>query len=57
MTPLAFDTGHPFPFMSNLSLNLAIELEDEEGSTLKFARVKVPSILPRLLRLDTSRDL
>jgi polyphosphate kinase len=51
LTPLAFDTGHPFPFMSNLSLNLAIELEDEDGSTLKFARVKVPSILPRLLQL------
>ncbi|NTV98615.1 MAG: polyphosphate kinase 1, partial [Chlorobiaceae bacterium] len=52
LTPLAFDTGHPFPFMSNLSLNLAIELEDEETGTLKFARVKVPSILPRLLRLN-----
>ncbi len=52
LTPLAFDTGHPFPFMSNLSLNLAIELEDEECSTLKFARVKIPGILPRLLRLN-----
>ena len=52
LTPLAFDTGHPFPFMSNLSLNLAIELEDEGSSSLKFARVKVPSILPRLLRLN-----
>ncbi|NTW56339.1 MAG: RNA degradosome polyphosphate kinase, partial [Chlorobiaceae bacterium] len=47
LTPLAFDTGHPFPFMSNLSLNFAVELEDEESGTLKFARVKVPSILPR----------
>ena len=53
LTPLAFDTGHPFPFMSNLSLNLAVEVEDEESKTLKFARVKVPGILPRLLRLDT----
>jgi len=52
LTPLAFDTGHPFPFMSNLSLNLAIELEDEENGAMKFARVKVPSILPRLLRLN-----
>ncbi len=52
LTPLAFDTGHPFPFMSNLSLNLAIELEDEESGSLKFARVKVPNILPRLLRLN-----
>jgi polyphosphate kinase len=52
LTPLAFDTGHPFPFMSNLSLNLAIELEDEESGALKFARVKVPSILPRLVKLN-----
>lgn len=52
LTPLAFDTGHPFPFVSNLSLNLAIELEDIESGTMKFARVKVPSILPRILRLD-----
>ena len=52
LTPLAFDTAHPFPFMSNLSLNLAVELEDEENRAFKFARVKVPSILPRLLRLN-----
>ncbi len=52
LTPLAFDTAHPFPFMSNLSLNLAIELEDEESNAVKFARVKVPGILPRLLRLN-----
>jgi polyphosphate kinase len=52
LTPLAFDTGHPFPFMSNLSLNFAIELEDEETGTLKFARVKVPSILSRFVRLN-----
>ncbi|MCW8796226.1 MAG: polyphosphate kinase 1 [Chlorobium sp.] len=53
LTPLAVDTGHPFPFVSNLSLNLAVELEDHETKALKFARVKVPRILPRLLRLDT----
>ncbi|NTU53024.1 MAG: polyphosphate kinase 1 [Chlorobiaceae bacterium] len=52
LTPLAFDTGHPFPFMSNLSLNLAVELQDNEQGSLKFARVKVPHILPRLIRLD-----
>jgi polyphosphate kinase len=55
LTPLAFDTGHPFPFMSNLSLNLAIEIADDESSTLKFARVKVPTMLPRLLRLNEIR--
>ena len=57
LTPLAFDTGHPFPFMSNLSLNLAIELKDEESGTEKFARVKVPGILPRILRLDEVKGL
>ncbi|NTU68233.1 MAG: polyphosphate kinase 1 [Chlorobiaceae bacterium] len=57
LTPLAFDTGHPFPFMSNLSLNLAIELEDQETGTVRFARVKVPGTLPRILRLDEVKGL
>ena len=57
LTPLAVDPGHPFPFVSNLSLNLAVELEDLETRVLKFARVKVPSILPRILRLDTIEGL
>ncbi|NTV01399.1 MAG: polyphosphate kinase 1 [Chlorobiaceae bacterium] len=57
LTPLAFDTGHPFPFMSNLSLNLAIELEDEESKAVRFARVKVPGTLPRILRLDGVKGL
>jgi len=57
LTPLAFDTGHPFPFMSNLSLNLAIELEDSETSASRFARVKVPSILPRMLSFSTVEGL
>ena len=57
LTPLAFDTGHPFPFMSNLSLNLAIELEDEETGSIRFARVKVPGILSRIIRLDQIEGL
>jgi len=57
LTPLAFDTGHPFPFMSNLSLSLAVELEDEESGSIKFARVKVPGILPRFIRLDQIEGL
>ncbi|ASQ90561.1 polyphosphate kinase 1 [Prosthecochloris sp. GSB1] len=57
LTPLAVDPGHPFPFVSNLSLNLAVELEDLETQLLKFARVKVPSILPRILRLDAVEGL
>jgi polyphosphate kinase len=52
LTPLAFDTGHPFPFLSNLSLNLAVELEDRRQGGMKFARVKVPQTLPRIIRLD-----
>lgn len=51
LTPLAFDPGRPFPYISNLSLSLAILITktDEEKH---FARVKIPKILPRLLRVD-----
>jgi polyphosphate kinase len=55
-TPLAVDTGHPFPHISNLSLNLAVELEDPEGRRY-FARVKVPSVLPRLVPLPSNDGL
>ena len=48
LTPLAVDPGHPFPHISNLSLNLAILLEDKEGRK-HFARVKVPPSLPQLV--------
>ncbi len=47
-TPLGLDPGHPFPLISNLSLNLAVILHDPEGER-RFARVKVPSVLPRLV--------
>jgi polyphosphate kinase len=49
LTPLAFDPGHPFPHISNLSLNLAVALRDPDTDELHFARVKVPSTLPRLV--------
>lgn len=49
LTPLAFDPGHPFPFISNLSMNLAVRVR-HAGRT-KFARVKVPGMLPRLVTL------
>jgi polyphosphate kinase len=49
LTPLAVDPGHPFPFMSNLSLSLAVEARDPDTKERKFARVKVPEILPRFL--------
>jgi polyphosphate kinase len=45
LTPLAVDPAHPFPFLSNLSLNLAVELRDPESARLRFARVKVPTQL------------
>ena len=43
LTPLAVDPGHPFPFLSNLSLSLAITLHNPKRDTDQFARVKVPS--------------
>ena len=52
LTPLAFDPAHPFPFVSNLSLSLAVELsEKKEGGPRRFARVKVPASLPRFVPL------
>jgi polyphosphate kinase len=47
LTPLAVDPGHPFPYVSNLSLSLAVEVRDPEQGTLHFARVKVPQRLSR----------
>jgi polyphosphate kinase len=51
LTPLAIDPGHPFPYISNLSLNLAVVIKDEVEQEELFARVKVPAILPRFLSL------
>jgi len=50
LTPLAVDPGRPFPHISNLSLNLAVLIQDGDG-TDRFARVKVPDTLPRLVPL------
>ncbi|HEY9808076.1 MAG TPA: polyphosphate kinase 1 [Halomicronema sp.] len=51
LTPLAVDPGHPFPYISNLSLNLAVVVKDPETEEEFFARVKVPKLLPRFVRL------
>lgn len=51
LTPLAVDPGHPFPYISNLSLNLAVVVKDEETEEEHFARVKVPKVLPRFVAL------
>jgi polyphosphate kinase len=47
LTPLAVDPGHPFPYVSNLSLSLAVEVRDPVHGTVHFARVKVPERLSR----------
>ncbi len=52
LTPLAVDPGHPFPYISNLSLNLAVWLRDPSDRRSRFARVKVPPLLPRFLPTD-----
>jgi len=52
LTPLLFDPGHPFPHISNLSINLAVLVSDPATGDSHFARVKVPSILPRLIPLN-----
>jgi polyphosphate kinase len=49
LTPLAVDPGHPFPYISNLSLNLAVIVRDPVGGERRFARLKVPPLLPGFL--------
>ncbi|WP_421121017.1 RNA degradosome polyphosphate kinase [Aquihabitans daechungensis] len=49
LTPLAVDPGHPFPYISSLSLNLAVVLRDPTTDERRFARVKVPPLLPRFV--------
>lgn len=56
LTPLAVDPGHPFPYVSDLSLNLAVVVRDPRDERELFARVKVPNTLPRWLQIaDTDR--
>ncbi|MGH9007433.1 MAG: polyphosphate kinase 1, partial [Acidimicrobiales bacterium] len=49
LTPLAVDPGHPFPYISNLSLNLVVEVGDPVTGERRIARVKVPPVLPRFV--------
>ena len=51
LTPLAVDPSHPFPYISNLSLNLAVVLKDPAIDNELFARVKIPKVLPRFVVL------
>jgi polyphosphate kinase len=55
LTPLAVDPGHPFPYISTLSLSIAVGLRDPDTDERRFARVKVPPILPRLIEIELDR--
>ena len=52
LTPLAVDPAHPFPYISGLSLNLAVFVRDPDGGPELFARVKVPNNVPRFVSVD-----
>ena len=52
LTPLAVDPGHRFPYISTLTLSIAVGLRDPDSGARSFARVKVPQVLPRLLELE-----
>jgi polyphosphate kinase len=53
LTPLSVDPGHPFPFISNLSLSLGMILGDPATGESSFARVKIPNTLPQWIRIET----
>jgi polyphosphate kinase len=55
LTPLAVDPAHPFPFISDLSLNLAVVVGDPKTGARHFARVKIPPLLPRFLKVNGGR--
>jgi polyphosphate kinase len=55
LTPLAVDPAHPFPYISGLSLNLAVVVRDPDGGPELFARVKVPNNVPRFVSVDRDR--
>jgi polyphosphate kinase len=55
LTPLAVDPAHPFPYISGLSLNLAVVVRDRETGREHFARVKVPPVLSRFVAVDETR--
>ena len=55
LTPLAVDPAHPFPYISNLALSLAAMVSDPDTGERRFARVKVPTVFPRLIALSDGR--
>ena len=56
LMPLAVDPAHPFPYISGLSLNLAIRIRNARTGRQEFARLKVPAMLPRLVELPTEGE-
>ena len=52
LTPLAVDAEHPFPFISSLGVNLAVQLKEEKGARKRFIRIKLPQNRPRLVPLE-----
>ena len=54
LTPLSVDPGHPFPFISNLSVSLGMTLQDPATGESAFARVKIPNTLPQWIRIETA---
>ena len=56
LTPLAVDPAHPFPYISGLSLNLAVRVRNPKTSDENFARIKVPAVLPRFVQLPGGSD-
>ena len=57
LMPLAVDTAHPFPYISGLSLNLSIKVRNPKTKKEEFARLKVPQMIPRLIRVDQRETL
>ncbi len=57
LTPLAVDPGHPFPYISNLCLNLVVRVVDRSSGEQRIARVKVPPLLPRFVGLPDARRI
>ncbi|MEM9515908.1 MAG: polyphosphate kinase 1 [Actinomycetota bacterium] len=57
LTPLAVDPGHPFPYISDLALSLAVHVADPETGDRRFARLKVPNVFPRLVTTSAGRLL
>jgi polyphosphate kinase len=55
LTPLAVDSGRPFPYISNLSVNLAVLVRDPSVGRMHFARIKVPPLLPRFVAFSEDR--